>query len=162
MQKMLSVILLLLLQCYAGFGQKKPVKVPANPYKKRIIVDVYKGDIPSDTKSDTNIYFTELALQHKPDADDGAFTLKEAPIKGTNHKIVETIGEWTVLKGSAADENATVVELDASGRTLYYLRRKDGKLQKLDATFHEIKPVKNYLLSKDKKKPVVKKKKKKK
>ena len=161
MQKLLSVILLMSLSFVAGYGQNKAKGKP-NPYKKRIIVDVYKGDIPSDTKSDTNIYFTELALQHKPDADDGAFTLKEAPIKGTNHKIVETIGEWTVLKGSAADENATVVELDASGRTLYYLRRKDGKLQKLDATFHEIKPVKNYLLSKDKKKPVVKKKKKKK
>jgi len=62
---------------------------------------------------------------------------------------METKGEWTVLRGDATDENATVVELDSKGMVLYFLRKKDGNLQRLDTSLHAMKPASGYMLHKE-------------
>jgi hypothetical protein len=73
-----------------------------------LITDLFKGIIPMNG----NEMITELILMHKPYADMGNFILFETNKKG-GKGTVETRGNWTVLRGSATDENATVVEIDA-------------------------------------------------
>jgi NlpE N-terminal domain len=111
-----------------------------------IIKDSFKGIIP-EAKQDISIH---LILKHLLYADDGDFTLNESFI-GPDRKehAINSFGEWTVLKGDAKDENATVVELDAPDNILYFLRLKDGNLQMLDTSLREIKPAAKYMLHKD-------------
>ncbi len=129
-----------------GYAQgKPPVKkgslAPKN--KDSVLTDVFKGTIPANG----NEVITELILWHKPYADMGNFLLFETNKKG-GKSTVETRGDWTVLKGSATDDNATVVEIDAPGVVQYFLRYKNGNLQKLDTTLHEMKPPLKYILMK--------------
>jgi hypothetical protein len=125
------------------YGQNKKVK-HATPVLDTITVfhDIYKGNIPGSVGK----VVTVLQLDHKLYHDEGLFTLTETFQKG---KPVVNIGEWTVLKGDAKDDNATVVELDPPGNVIYYLRRPDGSLQLLDTSLREIKPAANYLLKKE-------------
>lgn len=101
--------------------------------------DIYNGTLPVKG----NNINTVLQLDHKQYCDYGAFVLTQT-LEGKKNQAK---GEWTVLRGDATDENATVVELDAPGRVVYFLRRHDGKLQQLDTALHEMRPAKNYLLS---------------
>ena len=112
----------------------------------RTLHDIFKGSIPNNGW----VVNTTLQLDHKLFADMGGFLLLETyKTRGNKDSIVPAMGEWTVLKGDANDDNATVVELDAAGGRIYFLRKKDGSLQKLDTSLHEISPAKNYVLKKE-------------
>ena len=119
------------------------------PNKRPMLNDKFKGNLPVSANERVN---TTLILQHIQYADEGTFTLDEV-YPGTQFEKPThntTKGEWTVLKGSKADENATVVELNArqGGRMLYFLRLKNGDLQQLDVELHEIKPASKHILKK--------------
>ena len=120
-----------------------------NKKKPELINDEYKGTIlPSNEVSIATI----LRLTHEPYADDGRYELNEmyAHAYQNNRNTMQRQGQWTVLKGSAADDNATVVELDDKNQKpiYYYLRLKNGDLQQLDSTLHELKPIARHLLTK--------------
>ncbi len=112
------------------------------------INDEYKGNIEVGTEE---YIATALRLTHQKYADDGNFVLNEvycnSKLKTTSAQLRE--GNWTVLKGSAKDDNATVVELDDENRKPihYYLRLKNGDLQQLDSTLYEIKPASKHMLT---------------
>ncbi len=125
--------------------------VPANAQQQKgpLLNDKFKGNIMVDEAGYAN---TSLSLQHQQYADMGTFTLDEF-YPGTKFEKPAhntTVGDWTVLKGSATDDNATVVELDArkGGRIMYFLRLKNGSLQQLDMSLHEIPPASKHILKK--------------
>ena len=92
---------------------------------------------------------TRLVLEHCRFCDMGKFILYGVNAAASaNNMPFEIRGAWTVLKGEAADENATVVEIDGKKDTMYFLRLKNGDLQKLDAKLREIKPATKYVLRK--------------
>ena len=122
---------------------KDNVQPQENP---NLIKDVFKGGILNDGQNINTV----LVLKHLLYADDGDFTLDETYKDAKNVEHTENcFGEWTVIKGDAKNENATVVELDAPQRIMYFLRLKNGNLQKLDTGLREIKPVNKYLLAKE-------------
>ncbi len=126
-----------------GFCQnsgKSGNKVNATKGKVKILSDVYRGNIPANGYVDTTV----LVLNHEPFYDMGAFTFTQK----SKNVTLERKGEWTVLKGSAKVENATVVELDIPDKTTYFLRLKNGNLQQLDTALQEIKPAGKYILVK--------------
>ena len=135
MQKVIVTIF-----CFLLFGN-----VSGQDVKGKLINDRYSGVITDHGKNVAIL----LLLHHQRYGDDGKFTLTETADGKTN----EMTGDWTVLRGDAGDENATVVELDGAGRTLYFLRRKDGRLQKLDTALRAILPVKGNLLTIEKASP---------
>jgi len=105
--------------------------------KPRMLYEVYTGSLPKDHRSQ----YTQLILQHQCRyCDEGTFVFKAGKD--------ELKGEWTVLRGSATNKNATVVELTAKNKSLYFLRRKDHYLQQLDSTLNILKPAGKYLLKK--------------
>jgi hypothetical protein len=110
--------------------------------QRGIIKEVFKGLIANDGQN----IATVLTLSHLPYADDGDFTLSET-YKDVNKKeqILNTIGDWTVIKGDAKNENATVVEIEAPQRIMFFLRLKNGNLQKLDTSLREIIPAVKYI-----------------
>jgi hypothetical protein len=63
---------------------------------------------------------------------------------------LETKGEWTVIKGTAQDDNAVVYELrpENSKRVLYYLKVGDSKVKALDKDGNEIDSKLNFSLKK--------------
>jgi hypothetical protein len=146
MRKWMIVSLLMFFICSKGFGQQNQIgksKVSTEKQKDVMLKDIFRGNIPANGYENT----TELVLEHQKYYDIGAFTLSETSKSGT----LTRKGQWTVIKGSAKDENATVVELDIAGNTEYFLRMKNGNLQKLDTALREIKPVgKNILVKQGK------------
>ena len=125
------------------------VAMAQQPQKKGTVLnEKFKGNI---SVGGDDAATTSLTLQHEPYADMGTFTLTEFYRATQFEKATTNVtnGEWTVLKGSAKDENATVVELDANHkRMLYFLRLKDGNLQQLDVSLHEIPPASKHILRK--------------
>ncbi|MFI5195453.1 MAG: hypothetical protein ACHQD8_00050 [Chitinophagales bacterium] len=136
------ILLFPILLCLPAYGRNKPQKRMLSSIDTTTILrDVFKGVI-TDNGNEVN---TMLQLDHKQYHDEGKFVYSK-----TYNGITVTInGEWTVLKGDAKDENATVVELDDNSSFRdYYLRRKDGNLQQLDTALLEIKPALNHILKK--------------
>jgi hypothetical protein len=84
---------------------------------------------------------TTLVLRHCRYCDMGTFILRR---KGDT----AIKGEWTVLRGSATDRNATVVDLYLESKEYYYLRRNKTTLQQLDDSLRVIKPAEKYILRK--------------
>ncbi len=125
-------------------------QVYAQQEKKPLLNDKFKGNIA--VSGDDDYANTTLSLQHVYGADMGRFTLDEVypGNKFSKPAHITTEGDWTVLKGSATNENATVVELDAKGgkRVLYFLRLKNGNLQQLDLSLHELPPASKHILRK--------------
>ncbi len=139
MRKQVLTVLILMLSLVVVAQQQK---------KGTLLNDKFKGNI---SVGGDDAATTSLTLQHEPYADMGTFTLTEFYRATQFEKATTnvTTGEWTVLKGSAKDENATVVELDANHkRMLYFLRLKDGNLQQLDVSLHEIPPASKHILRK--------------
>ena len=141
MRKLMPVITCLLLLATASAQDKNAVTNSKQTVRKGLISDVFKGTITGDGKN----VATTLTLMHEPYADDGNFAIDET----LDGKTKSMKGDWTVLRGDATDEDATVVELDGPGSILYFLRRKDGSLQKLDTSLRAIKPVDKYVLRKE-------------
>jgi uncharacterized protein YdaL len=143
--RILSMIFFCAFLCLCAHAQDTKRKSHNTPETTKTLHDIYKGMIPVNGRQ----VYTTLQLDHKPDYDMGGFLLMEVYKKhNSQDSVVPLMGQWTVLKGDAKNDNATVVELDATGKTMYYLRKSDGTLQKLDASLHEIKPPMNYILIK--------------
>jgi NlpE N-terminal domain len=137
-----ALIAVMTLSAFTCFGQAKGTKKPKPKEKSAgidMIIDRFKGSIAIKD----SLWVTELMLEHQLFADDGTFTLRETlekPVK--TNAPVETKGDWTVLRGDATNENATVVEIDGAGKTQFYLRLKNEDLQRLDASLHKLKHAK--------------------
>ena len=123
-------------------GQDRKMGKPA---LETALSDVFSGNILSGGV----IYATYLTLNHCRYCDMGTYSLVTIP-RGSVETSTMQQGEWTVLRGSAKDRNATVVELDDSKLRgmYYYLRTKNGDLQQLDSLLRDIKPVKEHMLKK--------------
>ena len=127
----------------AAFAQGRVMPHKHTTKRDSLYTDNFNGAIYYGT----NINHLQLALKHCQYCDDGTFTLVET-VQGTAKTSDPVTGSWTVLKGSAKDDNATVVEIDIPGRTLYFLRLKSGNLQQLDGKLREIEPVEKHILRK--------------
>ncbi len=101
----------------------------------RKTTDIYKGVISDNKKEERAI----LSLRHCHFCDYGTFTLSTAT--GTSFA-----GDWTVLRGDAANKNATVVELDAADKAFFFLRKPTGELQQEDSALKVIAPAATYVL----------------
>jgi len=112
---------------------------------ERILRDVFRGKVPLDNHK----YATQLVLEHCKYCDEGKFVLQETNMESApGDKPIEIKGDWTVIKGDADNQYATVVEIDAAKDTLYFLRLNSGHLEKLDAKLQEIKADMKYVLKK--------------
>ena len=114
---------------------------------KDTITDVYKGLLAAKGCKGVN---TTLSLRHVKYADDGSYTLTEKYCDYPKATVIR--GEWTVLRGDATNENATVIELyDAvtNKPVRHYLRLKDGSIKMLDDELRAIKGKGNYILKKN-------------
>ena len=103
---------------------------------REIRLGVFEGTLPS---ADCPGIDTRLTLtQEGKYIDIGHFTLEET-YRGRDAKPRVTRGEWTVIKGTAQDENAVVYELRPghSKPALYFLKRGETKVERLDREGNE-------------------------
>ena len=113
------------------------------------ITDVYRGVLPC---ADCIGIDTKLVLIHERFAGMGSFVLTETYMyRGDTVRLMETNGEWTHHRGSAADRNHTVVELfnNTGDQFRYYLLQKDNNLKMLDKELKEINSEANYVLKRE-------------
>ncbi|HET9870257.1 MAG TPA: copper resistance protein NlpE [bacterium] len=126
---------------FAGCSPKDLARDPA------LLWGVFTGVTPC---ADCPGIRTELSLYHSgPFVDEGAYEL-ELTYLGRNVKPFVTRGDWTMIKGDAADENASVVQLDPDHpeKSTYYLRIGPDELRQLDRDLGEIDSQLNFTLKK--------------
>jgi hypothetical protein len=147
------LVLVFVLMCVPAFGQKKAKKSSKPALDTTTIYhDIFRGVLPDGHDS----IITLLQLDHKLYHDEGTFNLDESYKKtGGRLPSVKSQGFWTVLKGDADDDDATVVEVDGEDYQQFFLRRNDSTLQKIDATLHIIEPAEAYLMRRIAGKPVI-------
>ena len=145
MDKILLFLFIAFISFQTADAQKKGAHT-AKPAADSILTDTFSGNIPDGGV----VYATFLTLNHCRYCDMGKYSFVAVPRGSNSQKSAMVEGEWTVLRGDAKDENATVVELDdKAGKPLYYyLRVKNGDLQQLDSLLKEIKPAKDHMLKK--------------
>lgn len=134
------MILFLSAPCY---GQKKKKTVKPAIDTNSMLQDIFAGPLPD---GDDTIY-TSLTLNHKINHDYGTFSLDQTKNNRGETRTYTTPGNWTVLNGSAVDEYEKVVALESPDFSLFFLRRPDGKLQKLNAKLEEVEPTQSYILA---------------
>ncbi|MBS1584478.1 MAG: copper resistance protein NlpE N-terminal domain-containing protein [Bacteroidetes bacterium] len=108
------------------------------------LTDTFEGTIAARGCSGVKV---TLQLRHEPYADDGLYTLTEQYCR--HPKAVVLRGSWTVLRGDAVNENATVVELwdDATNRPIrHYLRLRNGDIKVLDEKLRLMRGKGSYVL----------------
>ena len=74
-------------------------------------------------------------------ARDGSFTLKETFLESPEgNKVLESLGQWVVVRGTATDPDATTYQLTASAASQprFFLRVNNDTLQMLDGERREI------------------------
>jgi copper homeostasis protein (lipoprotein) len=110
-----------------------------------LLLGTFQGTLPC---ADCPGIKTELSLYH-PNlyTDEGTYVLKTTYLDRTVKPTV-TQGEWTILRGDAADENASVYQLepDHPDKSSYYLRVNTNELRQLDKDEKEIKSALNFTL----------------
>jgi uncharacterized lipoprotein NlpE involved in copper resistance len=110
-----------------------------------VLVGVYKGTLPC---ADCSGLDTELKLYAKSKFDTTyALYIETRTYRGTRNGDIAYSGrgEWAVLKGSAADSNATVYQLnpDLPSESQFYLLQESGAvLRQLD---RELKPISSQM-----------------
>jgi hypothetical protein len=112
------------------------------------VTDVYRGVLPCAVCIGID---TKLVLVHERFAGMGTYILTETYLhRGDTVTFTQFEGEWTHLRGSAADLNATVIELfhSSDDQFRYYLKQKDGSLKMLDKQLREMPGKGNYVLKK--------------
>lgn len=110
------------------------------------LTDTFKGTIAAKGCSGVRV---TLQLRHERYADDGLYTLTEQYCNRPKATVLR--GSWTVLRGDAVDENATVVELwdeATNSPARHYLRLKNGDIKLLDEKLRLMKEHGNYVLKK--------------
>lgn len=111
------------------------------------LTDTFKGTIAA--KGCDGVKVT-LQLKHEPYADDGLYVLTEQYCRRPKAMVLRS--SWTVLRGDAENENATVVELwdeVANSPIRHYLRLRNGDIKVLDDKLRAMRGKGNYVLKKD-------------
>jgi copper homeostasis protein (lipoprotein) len=115
------------------------------PKGSPMLLGLFKGVLPC---ADCPGIETELALYH-PNiyTDEGTYRLKLTYLD-RNVKPVVTQGDWTMLRGDADDENASVYQLepDHPEQSAYYLRVNSNELLQLDKDEKKIGSKLNFTL----------------
>lgn len=104
---------------------------PGSPQGAPMLLGLFKGVLPC---ADCPGIETELSLYHANIyTDEGTYRLKLTYLD-RNVKPLVTEGDWTMLRGDADDENASVYQLDPDhpDKSLYYLRVNSNELLQLD------------------------------
>jgi copper homeostasis protein (lipoprotein) len=116
-----------------------------SPVTGSLLLGTFQGTLPC---ADCPGIQTELSLYH-PNlyTDEGTYVLKLTYLDRAVEPIV-TQGEWTILRGDAADENASVYQLepDHPEKSSYYLRVNAREIRMLDKDEKEMKTKLNFTL----------------
>jgi len=117
------------------------------PASGSLLLGTFKGTLPC---ADCPGIVTELSLYH-PNlyTDEGTYILKLTYLD-RNVKPQVTQGEWGMLRGDAADENASVYQLepDHPEKSSYYLRVNATEVRMLDRDEKEMESKLNFTLKK--------------
>ena len=104
------------------------------------LVGVYEGTLPcagcASIRTTLALYTGSLAEPR-----DGTFTLKETYVESLGgDKVLESLGQWTAVRGTASDPDATTYQLtaNAASQPKYFLRVDSDILRLLDAERREI------------------------
>jgi uncharacterized lipoprotein NlpE involved in copper resistance len=113
------------------------------------LVGIYEGTLPctgcSGIRTTLALYTGSLAEPR-----DGTFTLKETYVESLGgDKVLESLGQWIAVRGTATDPDATTYQLTASAATqsTYFLRVDSDTLRMLDGERREIASQGNYTLT---------------
>ncbi len=110
-----------------------------------LLLGTFQGTLPC---ADCPGILTELSLYH-PNlyTDEGTYVLKLTTLDRDVKPLVAQ-GEWTILRGDAADENASVYQLepDHPEKSTYYLRVNSNELRQLDKDEKEMTSKLNFTL----------------
>ena len=144
---------LVLLLALAGCSSPKPMtngslyNTSHGPASGSLLLGTFKGTLPC---ADCPGIVTELSLYH-PNlyTDEGTYILKLTYLD-RNVKPQVTQGEWGMLRGDAADENASVYQLepDHPEKSSYYLRVNATEVRMLDRDEKEMESKLNFTLKK--------------
>jgi hypothetical protein len=128
-----------------GFKSSQTTTIPVPTIPKSEYIVVYKGTSPC---ADCPGIDVDLTLTSKDKYTDmGTFTLKQT-YEDRDVKPLESSGNWTVDRGSAADPDATVYVLnyDKRDQIQNYLRVDDKTLRYLSTDKEELPSPYNYVL----------------
>jgi hypothetical protein len=144
----IRILGLLFLWTLAGCSPKPVVQhslynSTQGPSAGSLLLGVFKGTLPPGVETELSLYHPNLYT------DEGTYILKTSPA-GSNTPPLVTRGDWTMIRGDAADENASVYQLepDHPEKSVYYLRVNSGEVRKLDQDEKEIKSKLNFTLTK--------------
>lgn len=151
MSKNLRIIIVVLAVFLGGLAlfqfshtKSSPIVPSPTPVSSENIV-TYRGTSPCADCPGINV---ELTLKSKDKFTDmGTFTLKQT-YQDRDVKPLETAGNWTVDRGSAANPDDTVIVLDYDKRDQLqnYLRIDDKTIRYLSQEKEELPPPYNYTL----------------
>jgi uncharacterized lipoprotein NlpE involved in copper resistance len=113
------------------------------------LVGIYEGTLPC---TDCAGIRTTLALYTGSLAEprDGTFTLKETYVESLGgDKVLESLGQWIAVRGTATDPDATTYQLTAraANQPTYFLRVDSDTLRLLDGERREIASPGNDILT---------------
>ena len=110
---------------------------PHPPSGDAQLLGVFRGVLPC---ADCPGIETELTLYHAgPYVDEGTYSLKLTYRDRAVQPYVSR-GDWTMIRGDAKDENASVYQLDPDHpeKSLYYLRVHPNELRQLGRNLKEM------------------------
>jgi uncharacterized lipoprotein NlpE involved in copper resistance len=128
-------------------------KVKDNPWKAQGVdttptpLGTFQGILPC---ADCPGIDTRLTLvQYGPNIAEGTYSLQQT-YEDRNVKPLVTAGDWTTLRGDAADPDAVVYQLDPDHpeHSLYFLKTDENKLEQLDSNLKEMPSNLNFILTK--------------
>lgn len=115
--------------------------------KTEILLGIFQGKLPCADCPGINTVLT--LTQEGKYIDIGHFTLKETYLE-RSVKPLETRGEWTVIKGTAQNDDAVVYELSPEGskQPRYFLKVDGTEVKMLNRNGNEIDSRENFTLHK--------------
>lgn len=126
--------------------QATPTAKPTVAINYKLLTTTYSGTLPC---ADCSGLETRLSLTKSSEfSAEGTYVLKETYV-GKDVKPLETKGDWTTLRGTPTNENATVYELnpDKKEDSRYFLKDSDDEIKMLNKDLNEIEsPTMNFSL----------------
>lgn len=111
----------------------------------QVVHDIYTGVLMGEN-GDTIAML--LQLHHKLYHSEGSIDIDETYKKtGGRSLLFKTTGTWFNAQDYPEDVDATVVHIEADEKSMFFLHREDGNLQKLDATLKIIEPEDQYIFA---------------
>ena len=124
-----------------------PIAVPTRMNEGTTNLGTFKGTLPCADCSglETVITFTKKDTNSA----EGAYSMTET-YTGKSVKPIETKGDWTTIRGTKKDANATVYQLNPEkpDESEYYLKVDGTHIKMLDKQENEIKSPMNFTLTK--------------